>query len=67
MIDIEMNTRVVATNDRGGRFEGVVRGFTVARDVIVMVDRVDIGDGWERIPDEIMTFPRVQVVVGNDG
>lgn len=61
MITIEMNTRVIAKNDRGAKFEGILKGFTIKGDLLVMVDLVDIGHGWELTKSEILSFPRDNV------
>lgn len=58
MITIEMGTRVIAENARGGAFTGILKGFTAGGYLIILVDQVNIGHGWESVDKEIMSFPR---------
>jgi len=61
-----LGRRVIATNERGGKWRGRVERCTLWGEVEVVCEAIDIGYGWHELrPVERKAFPIEQVEVSD--
>ena len=61
-----LGRRVIATNERGGKWRGVCVTFTLDGKAVVDCDGIDIGYGWHPLSEQ-REFPIGWVEVAKEG